>query len=124
MHVEAGGMDVVGGRHMAELHAGVRLVWRLVLGEPRVALDPKERSADFAGIRHKVRRDLDQALGELIDEVERRLSHVRLVPILVGMEPVPFVVGGEFGKEDERALGKGRGHRGKVPRVRAVGRGR
>ncbi len=45
--------------------------------------------------------DTGEGLGEVGDEVERRLADVLFVPALVGLEPCPVVVGCEVLQEGE-----------------------
>src|SRR5680860_1534393 len=54
MDIEAGSVHVLGS-FVAELHTEMRLVWRLVLREPRVPIDPEQRPADGTIVCDEVR---------------------------------------------------------------------
>ncbi len=105
VQVEAGGVGVVPAL-VAEVHAGVGLVGRLVAAEPGVALDAEQRAAHRAGIGHEVGRDRVEAFREVGDEVECRLAHRRLVSGLVGVEPLAIVVRGKVLQEGEQRRGE------------------
>ena len=48
----------------------VRAVWRLVLGEPGVPVNPEHRAAVGPRVRDDVLRDLRELRGEVVDELE------------------------------------------------------
>ena len=89
------------GHEVTELHPGIDLVRRLVPGESGVALDAKQRATDFARVCGKVLGDSAEWIGEVVDEVERRLADDGFEAILVGLEPLPLVVLLEVAKESE-----------------------
>jgi hypothetical protein len=91
-------------KFMAELDADIGLVGRLVAGEARVAEHPHQRAAHLAGLGAKVRGELLELRRHGGDELQRRLAHQFLVARLVGFEPAPVVVGGEFVEEAECGL--------------------
>ena len=81
VQVEAGGVHVVAGGHVAEVDAGVGLVGRLVLGEPRVALDAEQRPAQRSGVGGEVAADGEEGLGQVLDESQGRKAHQVLVAL-------------------------------------------
>ena len=86
---------------VAKMHAGIELVRRLVLGESRVAMDPKERSSDSPRVRDEVRREFLERFDKVGDEVECGLAHRRLVAGLVLVEPGSVIVDGQVTEKGE-----------------------
>ena len=101
VQVEAGRVHVL-GLLVLEPDARRGLVRRLVLREARVAVDAEQRAADAPGVGPQVRADLAQVRLEVLDEGERRLEHVGLVAVLVGVEPLAVVVLLQVGEEAEQ----------------------
>src|SRR5215207_4279130 len=96
MQVQAGRLGL-GGTGVAEVDPDMRLVRRLVLREPGVAIDAKQGLP----VGDEVRRDLWKAVADVLDEGQRRLLDVLLVAALVGLEPVALIVGLQVAEELE-----------------------
>ena len=101
--VSFGGTDgPVRGRRMLdprEACADVRLVWRLVLGEAGVAIDPERRPRRIRLERDAPRREPG---GERLDEGDQRLLEEPLELRLARLEPGAVVVGRQVGQELDR----------------------
>src|SRR5881628_415125 len=77
----------------------VRLVRRLVLGEPDVAIDPEQRALGIAG---DLGREPRQSDVQLFDQRAHRCADVVLVTLAMRLEPRLVVVAGEAAQESER----------------------
>ena len=87
---------------MREAHGQMRLVGALIRGEARVAVDSKQRSADTARIRNKMRSEAVQGTRKIRYELQRRLAKMPLVFILVGKKPVTVIVSLEACQKAEK----------------------
>src|SRR5213594_5097088 len=81
----------------------VRLVRRLVLGEPDVAIDPKHRALGVAG---DLRREPREPDVHLFDQRAHRRADVALVALTMRLEPGLVVVPGEAAQKGERGGGE------------------
>jgi hypothetical protein len=57
-----------------------------------------------------MRRDLEEPVGEIFDEIERRFADIALVSISIRLEPLPVVVGVQVFEEGKRLVGEVTGH--------------
>src|SRR5579864_599592 len=80
-----------------------RRVSKIVLREPDVAVDPKQRAADGPRIGNDRFADLAELRPSVGDEVEERLFDLLLEPRFVLREPCSIVVRFELGQEIEQA---------------------
>src|SRR5689334_4057294 len=84
---------------MMEPAGGVRLVRRLVLREPRVAIDSEHRSLRVAA---NLRSEAAKAHEHVLDELTHRVAHFLLVLTAVRLEPLLVVMRRQTSKELER----------------------
>jgi hypothetical protein len=75
-----------------EVDSDIGLVRRLVLREASVPVNAEERPAARSRIGAEMGADLLETRGEGIDEVERRIEQLFLVPVLVGSEPLRLLL--------------------------------
>src|SRR6266566_734622 len=81
----------------------VRLVRRLVLGEPDVAIDPEHRALRVA---RDLRREPRQPHVYFLDQRAHRIADVVLVALAMRLEPRLVVVPGEATQKGERGGGE------------------
>src|SRR5258705_13776153 len=77
----------------------VRLVRRLVLGEPDVAIDPEQRAL---GVARDLRREACEPDVHLFDQRAHRRADVAFITVAMGLKPGLGVVARETAQEGER----------------------
>src|SRR6185503_12199074 len=81
-------------------HRGhVGLVRRLVVGEPRIAVDAIHRDL---GARHQLRREPAEVVRQPLDDCGHRLANMSFVVVAVRVEPLAPVVALQGAQEPER----------------------
>ena len=93
MEVEAGPVDPARRlRAVAEVHAQVGLVGRLVLAEAGVPVEAEQGAAHRARVGAEVPADGGQGAFEGTDELQHGIPGFGFIPGLVLLEPFPVVV--------------------------------
>src|SRR5215471_7723473 len=75
-----------------EVRSGVCFVWTLVLREANVPIDAHHRAAIGARVGDESAADLFECGRQIGDQSEKRLLDVRLITLLVRLEPSALVV--------------------------------
>src|SRR5215471_12865662 len=77
---------------LPEVRRGVRLVWTLVLREANVPIDAHHRATLGARVGDESAADLFECGRQIGDQPKKRLLDVRLITLLVRLEPSALVV--------------------------------
>ncbi len=108
MEIETRRMHVLAA--MRKAHREICLVWLLVGGETRIAVDAEQRSARGARIGDEIRRDVVKRAGKVSDEAQSGLLRAGLEFMLTCLEPFAIIVAFEATQETEEVGGEVCGH--------------
>src|SRR4249919_1590711 len=98
--VERGRRDLATAR-MEQSCTLPTLVWRLVVGEPGVAVQPEQRATDGLGIGAEMFADLRERWLQVREQLQEWPADMCFVISLVGLEPAAFVVARQRAQEPE-----------------------